>query len=85
MKRLLGLPTDAIRVYEVFSMVAQVEPDIMSLLGVDVVMVPALAPRFGIPLRDWKPWRLFDGTLVLVPGAFQTVEERDGSLLLWVD
>ena len=46
--------------------------------------VPALCPRFGIPIDQWKPWRLHDGTPVQVPIDFQTARERDGSLLLMV-
>ena len=85
LKRLLGLKRDNVRVYDVFGMMARVEPDIIEHLRLDALLVPALCPRFDIPIKQWKPWRLFDGTPVQVPLGFQTAEEKDGSLLLMVN
>ena len=33
--------------------------------------------------RDWKPFELFDGTPVLVPGDFNVTTEDNGSLLIY--
>ena len=38
---------------------------------------------FGFENRDWKPWRLFDGTPVLVPGAFNTEPDEAGDILMY--
>ena len=85
LKRLLGMSVENIHVYDIFGMMARIEPEVLEQFGADAVMVPALRPRFDIPIDEWKPWRLSDGTPVQVPAGFQTVEERDGGLLLMVN
>jgi len=36
---------------------------------------------FGFRNEDWKPWELFDGTRVLVPGKFNTEPNEKGEIL----
>jgi hypothetical protein len=36
---------------------------------------------FGFRLENWKEWRTFDGTPVLVPGKFNTEPEPNGDIL----
>ena len=38
---------------------------------------------FGFENKDWKPWTTFDGTPVLVPGAFNTDPEPSGDILMY--
>jgi hypothetical protein len=38
---------------------------------------------FGFANENWKPWRLFDGTEVLIPELFNTSQDKDGNLLLY--
>ncbi len=85
LRQRLGLSLDHVRVYDLFGMAAWVERDVLERFDVDVMRVPVLAPRFGIPIKEWKPWRLPNGTAVQVPIGFQTREDTDGSLLLLVD
>ena len=80
----LGLRTDGVQVFDVFGMMARVEPDLIDRLDVDTMLVPSLRPRFGIAIDAWKPWRLLDGTPVQVPAGFQAERQPDGSLLLMV-
>ncbi len=51
--------------------------------GVDVVPAEASRTFFGFRNEDWKPWTLFDGTPVLVPGAFNTEPEPSGDILMY--
>jgi uroporphyrinogen decarboxylase len=81
----LGLKADKVRIYDPFSMNALLDPEIVEVLGIDVVLVPSLYGHFDIPINEWKPWRLPDGTPVQVPAEFQTSEGEDGALLLMVD
>jgi hypothetical protein len=38
--------------------------------------------RFGFPAEDWKPFRMYDGAEVLVPGGFNvTIDERGDTLM----
>ena len=85
LKQAYGLPTDCVRVFDVFGMMAMVEPDLIECAGADVMLVPSLCPRFGIRIDRWRQWQLRDGTEVKVPQDFRAEEQPDGSLLLMVD
>jgi uroporphyrinogen decarboxylase len=63
-------------------MLAEVERPVMERLGADVVGLYRPAVSFGIRNEDWKPWQLFDGTPVEVPGGFEPVTESSGDLVL---
>lgn len=71
------------RVYDVYQMLADVERPILERFGADVIGLQRRRVAFGIPNENWKPWRLFDGTPVEVPGEFNPVTEPDGSLTLY--
>ena len=64
-------------------MLGEIAPDLMAALGIDVVGLWPQGNLFGFRNTDWKPWTLFDGTPVLVPGAFNTDPEPDGSILMY--
>ena len=66
------------KVFDVFQMLAEIEPDMAEHLPSDTVALNRSAVAFGIHNRDWKPWRLLDGTEVLVPGDFNPVHNADG-------
>ncbi|UCC67734.1 MAG: methyltransferase, partial [Armatimonadota bacterium] len=82
LRRELGLDSTPPKVIDVLQMLAEVEFPVLQKLGCDIV--PLLLPVgfFGIALRDWKPWRTFDGTDVLVPGQFNHREDESGDLLV---
>jgi hypothetical protein len=77
----LGRPGDAVKVIEPYQMLGEVAADLREALGLDVVYLPGLKNFFGFANTDWKPWKTFDGTDVLVPGMFNTELEEDGSIL----
>ncbi len=79
----LDPPGTPVKVIEPYQMLGEIQPDLMDALGVDVVGVSPRATRFGFRNEDWKPWTTFDGTPVLVPGAFNTEPEPDGSILMY--
>lgn len=76
----LGTP---VKVIEPYQMLGEIAPDLMDALGVDVVGLWPRKNLFGFYNENWKPWTLFDGTPVLVPGAFNTDPEPDGSILMY--
>ncbi len=76
----LGLPQRPVRVHEPFQMLGTVDDDVLDALGVDVVGLSDDSTFFGYPADGWKPFVLFDGTPVLVPGKFNTELNSDGSL-----
>jgi hypothetical protein len=82
LRRHLGLEPRPVKVYEVFQMLGEVEMDLVERLGIDVLPVEPPVQFFGLRREGWKPWRLWDGTEVLVPGQFAVEIDPEGSLLL---
>ena len=82
LRRHLGLEAHPVRVYEVFQMLGEVEMDLVERLGIDVLPVEPLVQFFGLRREGWKPWRLWDGTEVLMPGQFAIEVDAAGDWLL---
>ena len=72
---------DPVKVIEPFQMLGEIADDLKEKLSVDFVELTNIENMFGFKNEDWKPWKLFDGTRVLVPGKFNTRQEEDGSFL----
>jgi len=85
LRQALGLdgPGAPVKVVEPYQMLGEIAPDLQDALGVDVVELAGPRGFFGFEHKDWKPWTTFDGTPVLVPGAFNTKPEPDGDILMY--
>jgi len=83
LKVALGLcgPDDPVKVVEPFQMLGEVDDALREALGLDVVGVASRNTFFGFESARWKPWRLFDGTPVLVPEKFNTEPDADGDIV----
>ena len=81
LKEHLGIDTPT-RIYDMFQMLAEIEQPILDRFGVDVIGIHPLEILPGAPNKDWKPWKLFDGTPVEVPGGFHPEVQENGDLLL---
>jgi len=83
LRQALGLdkPGEPVKVDEPYQMLGEVAMDLLAALEIDVVRLPATGTHFGFGNSDFKPWRTFDGTNVLVPGKFNTEPEPDGSIV----
>jgi hypothetical protein len=79
----LDPPGTPVKVIEPYQMLGEIKPDLIEALGVDVVGLWPRGTLFGFCNENWKPWNLFDGTPVLVPAAFNTDPEADGSILMY--
>jgi len=79
----LDRPGEPVRVIEPYQMLGEVAPDLRRALGIDAAGVFKSRNLFGFENTDWKPWRLFDGTPVLVPGDFNTEPEPNGDILMY--
>jgi hypothetical protein len=84
LRQALGLdaPGTPVKVTEPYQMLGEAAPDLLDALGVDVVGLGGPRTLFGFPNVNWKEWN-FNGTPVLVPAAFNTAPEPDGSLLMY--
>jgi len=78
----LDPPGKPVKVTEPYQMLGEITPDLCETLGVDVVSLSSSKTIFGFRNEEWKPWKLFDGTPVLVPGKFNTEPEANGDILM---
>jgi hypothetical protein len=85
LRQALGLdqPGTPVKVIEPYQMLGEIKPDLMEVLGVDVVGLGETRTLFGFKNEGWKPWTTFDGTPVLVPAGFNTEPERNGDILMY--
>jgi len=79
----LDPPGTPVKVIEPYQMLGEIKSDLMDALGVDIVGVWPTKTLFGYRNEDWKAWKTFDGTPVLVPGGFNTKTEENGDLLAY--
>lgn len=72
-----------VKVIETYQMLGEVAWDLVEHFDIDVLPVqPESAGFEHIPNRDYKPFTLFDGTDVLVPGVFDVTVSPDGDWLM---
>jgi len=81
--RLLGDSDYRVRVIEPYQMLGEVDEKLREALGIDVVGVYARTNMFGFENTGWKPFRLFDGTEVVVPRDFNVTVDDRGDLLMY--
>jgi len=83
LRKALGLDKagTAVKVVEPYQMLGEVAAELRDILGIDTVNLPGPKNHFGFANKDWKPWRTFDGTNVLVPDRFNTEPEPNGDIL----
>jgi hypothetical protein len=83
LRQALGLdpPGTPVKVIRPYLMLGEVNLDLIGAMGIDTVRLAGTSTMFGYRAEDWKPWTTFDGTPVLVPGAFNTEVEPNGDLL----
>jgi len=76
-----GLSNDPpVKVIDPYQMLGKIADDLKEIMGVDCVGLQNKKNIFGFENTGWKEWELFDGTLVLVPEKFNTVNQKDGSI-----
>jgi hypothetical protein len=78
----LGRNESRVKVVEPYQMLGEIDEELRQALGLDVVGVHGWGTMFGFKLQDWKPFTLFDGTPVLVPGQFNITPADDGGWLM---
>jgi len=83
LRQALGLdkPGTPVKVVEPYQMLGEIKMDLVEALAVDILPLMRQQTYFGYKTENWKPWTFFDGTPVLVPGAFNTEPEANGDIL----
>jgi len=80
LRKAYNLPERPVKIVDCYQMLGEVEEDLREKLCVDCVPIMTYTNLFGFRNDDWKPWTLFDGTPVLVPGGFNTTVNSEGGL-----
>ena len=83
LRQALGLdePGTPVKVVEPYQMLGEIKMDLVEALGGDILPLMRQQTYFGFKTEGWRPWTSFDGTPVLVPGAFNTEPEPNGDIL----
>ena len=63
-------------------MLGEIEEDLKAALGIDTEGIFRRNNRFGFPNEGWKPWRMYDGLEILVPGGFNVTIDQNGDTLI---
>lgn len=80
---LLGEDDYRVKVVDPYQMLGEIDPALQEALGTDVLPVTGSKTLFGFENKDWKPFTMFDGTEVLVPGRFNVTESERGGWLIY--
>lgn len=75
---LLSDPDHRVKIIESYQMLGEIDEALRQALGLDVVGVHGPGTMFGFKNEGWKPFTMFDGTPVLVPGQFNVTPAPDG-------
>jgi hypothetical protein len=78
-----GLEKRLVKVHDPLQMLGLFDDDLQQALGIDVEGMLPRGTIFGFANADWKPWRLYSGLEVLVPGDFNTSLDTNGDTLIY--
>ena len=77
-----GLEKKPVKAIDPGQFLGEIDEDLKLAMGIDTEGVIRRMTRFGFPAEDWKPFRMYDGAEVLVPGKFNvTIDERGDTLM----
>ena len=82
-RAVLGHDSYRVRIIEPYQMLGEIDDELRQALGIDVIGLWSTKTIFGFDNADWKPFTLFDGTEVLVPGEFNVVKGQNGDLFIY--
>lgn len=79
----LGLKPKPVKLCDPYQGLGLVEEDVREIIGVDVAGITSLYTAFGYKNENWKPWKLPDGTDVLVGQDFTVRKDENGNTLIF--
>ncbi len=84
-QRVFGQHDYKVKVIEPYQMLGEIDPGLRDALGIDVIGIPGRKSLLGTDEDgQWKPFRLFDGTDVMVHHNLNwTVDPEKGDLLVY--
>ena len=81
LRRHYGLEERLVKVHEPYQMLGWLDDDLQTVLGIDVEGAYGPTTMFGYRNENWAPWRMDDGTEVLMSGNFVTTKDANGDTL----
>jgi hypothetical protein len=78
-----GLDKRLVKVHEPYQMLGWIDDDLQVALGLDVEGAYGPNTMFGYRNENWQPWRMDDGTEVLMSGNFRTTKDANGDTLVF--
>ncbi|MGZ5488410.1 MAG: uroporphyrinogen decarboxylase family protein [Candidatus Aminicenantales bacterium] len=78
-----GLDRRLVKVHEPYQMLGWIDDDLQTVLGIDVEGVYGPDTMFGYRNENWTPWRMDDGTEVLMSGNFKTTKDDNDDTLVY--
>ncbi len=78
-----GLEKRPVKVSEPYQMLGEIEDDLLEILGIDTVALPAPNTMFGFRNENWKEFRAPWGQELLVSEHFNTRDDGKGGLLMY--
>src|SRR5436190_8456073 len=82
LRRHYGLEPGPVKAIDPGQMLGEIGEDLKQALGIDTEGIKGRMTRFGFPAENWKPWRMYDGLEVLVPGGFHVTVDENGDTLI---
>ncbi|MCU0978298.1 MAG: uroporphyrinogen decarboxylase family protein [Pirellulaceae bacterium] len=79
----LGQTDSRVKVIEPYQMLGEVDDELRSELGIDVIGIPGRKTLFGTVSGNWKPFTMNDGTQVLVSGDFNVTKDEAGDTYIY--
>lgn len=83
LRRHYGLEERLVKVHEPYQMLGWLDDDLQTVLGIDVEGAYGPTTMFGYRNENWAPWRMDDGTEVLMSGNFVTTKDANGDTLVF--
>ncbi len=78
-----GLEKRPVKVHEPYQMLGWIDEDLKEVMRIDVEGIFPPETLFGFRNENWKMWQMPDGLEVLVPGDFNTTQDKHGNTYLY--
>lgn len=78
-----GLVKRPVKLIEPYQMLGEIDDELSEILKIDTVGLYAKNTMFGYPNENWKEYMTHWGQLLLVPGNFNTVKDKNGDYLMF--
>ena len=83
LRKALGLPEIPIKIVEPYQMLGSIDDDLLKAVGADVVPLWNPGTLMGVENKPVKPWRMSDGTPVLMPENFEYDMTETGDVFVY--